>query len=137
LKRISKSVSSETRNSRKKQTAEVFTPQSLVIEMLKKLPKDSWNEDKTFCDPSAGNGNFLVIILKAKLKLGHDPLKAISTIFGVELMSDNVIECRHRLFEIIKSYITDVEQLKQAAQIIQRNIISADALSFDWENHWK
>jgi hypothetical protein len=47
-------VSKETRDARKRQTAEIFTPKELVQEILDKLPEDSWEEDKTFCDPAAG-----------------------------------------------------------------------------------
>jgi type I restriction-modification system DNA methylase subunit len=53
-------VDEKIRKARRKKTAEVFTPKELVQEILDKLPEDSWEEDKTFCDPAAGNGNFLV-----------------------------------------------------------------------------
>lgn len=117
----------QKRKERRKTTAEFFTPPDLVNYMLDKLDPEMWDEDKTFCDPSAGNGNFLVEILKRKLSLGHNPEKALSTIYGVELMADNVEEMKTRLLDIIgheQKYI----------DIINKNIICHDALTFDWEN---
>jgi len=96
------------RQKRKKSTAEEFTPLFLVNEILDRLSKESdnsiWAEDKTFCDPACGNGNFLIEALKRKLKKGHDPLKAIQTIYGVDIMSDNIKECRLRLLKLISQY---------------------------------
>ena len=70
----------QKRKERRKETAEDFTPEALVNEMLDKLPPEVWdNPQKTFLDNSAGNGNFLVAILERKLQHGHDPLQALST----------------------------------------------------------
>ena len=55
---------------RKKDLGEVFTPSELVNEMLDKLPQDVWALEKTFCDNSCGNGNFLVAILERLNKGG-------------------------------------------------------------------
>ena len=53
------------RKQRRKETAEDFTPEPLVNEMLDKLPQEVWSDQsKTFLDNSAGNGNFLVAILQ-------------------------------------------------------------------------
>jgi hypothetical protein len=121
------------RKQRRKETAEEFTPKPLVNEMLDKLPQEVWNDpNKTFLDNSAGNGNFLVVILQRKLALGHDPLTALSTIFGVELMEDNVEEMKTRLLNELPSN-TD---FKKAKQIIDHNIVCCDALKFDYDK-WK
>jgi LPS sulfotransferase NodH len=121
------------RKQRRKETAEDFTPESLVNEMFDKLPQEVWiDPSKTFLDNSAGNGNFLVAILKRKLSLNHDPLIALSTIFGVELMSDNVDEMKERLLNELPSN-TD---FKKAKQIIDHNIVCCDALKFDYDK-WK
>ncbi len=118
------------REKRRKQTAEVFTPLELVQEILDKLPKDSWQEDKTFCDPAAGNGNFLVEVYKYKVeKYDHDPEKALSTIYGVELQADNVAEMKFRLYQMAKEYGVDA---KEAQVILEKNIVCADALTYDW-----
>ena len=91
---------------RRKSTAEDFTPLILVNEMLDKLPAEVWdNPEKTFLDNSGGNGNFVVEVLRRKLQRNHDPLKALSTVYSVELMYDNVEEMHHRLYSIVKDHL--------------------------------
>src|SRR3972149_1376635 len=97
-------VKTETRQKRQKQTAEVFTPEHLVNEMLDKLPKEVWHKGKTFCDPAVGNGNFLVVILNRKIRKGHGTLEALKTLFGVDIMADNIDECRLRLLRICHTH---------------------------------
>lgn len=123
------------RKLRKKQTAEDFTPRPLIDEMLNKLPPEVWSDpSKTFLDNSAGNGNFLVAILQRKLSLGHPPLQALSTIYGVELMEDNVEEMKDRLLIELPSLTP--EEAKKARKIINHNIVCCDALKFDYDK-WK
>ena len=101
------------RTKRKKQTAEDFTPPWLVNQMLDKLNeygKESWEEDKTFCDPACGTGNMLVEVLKRKISLGHNPIKALSTIYGTDIMQDNIRECRLRLLKIVKDSGTEIDE---------------------------
>ena len=118
--------------SRRKQNAEDFTPPELVCEMLDKLPVSCFTDPtKTFCDPAAGNGNFLIEVLLRKLKNNHNPLQALSTIYGVELMADNVEELKTRLLEVIP-----LEFKQEAKKIVDHNIICHDALTWDFEN-WK
>lgn len=117
------------REKRRKTTAEVFTPQPLVQEILDKLPEDSWQEDKTFIDNSAGNGNFLVEIFRYKVEKGHDPETALSTIYGVELMPDNVAEMKMRLYRLAKQYGVNP---KRAQAILEKNIVCANALEYDY-----
>ena len=97
-------VKKETRNDRQKKTAEVFTPDTLVNEMLNKLPKEVWKENKTFCDPACGNGQFLVNVLLRKLNNKHNPLEALQSIYGADIMKDNIKECRYRMLKIISKY---------------------------------
>jgi hypothetical protein len=123
-------VTEETRKARRKKTAEVFTPPTLVNEILDKLPEEVWAEEKTFCDPSAGNGNFLVEVYRRKVEAhNHDPLIALGTIYGVELMQDNVDEMRDRLLKLAVSY--GIKQ-PQAIDILHRNIVCHDALTYDY-----
>ena len=82
------------RQQRAKRTAEVFTPNSLVNDMLNKLPEEVWEENKTFCDPAVGNGQFLVWILLRKIAKGHKPAEALKTVYGADIMRDNIQECR-------------------------------------------
>jgi type I restriction-modification system DNA methylase subunit len=123
-------VSKKTRDERKKETHEVFTPPELINRMLAKFSEKTWQEDKIFLDPAAGNGNLLVEIYSWKVdKYGHDPEKALSTIYGVELMADNVAEMKLRLYKMAKDYGVDPEK---ASKILERNIICHDALTYDF-----
>jgi hypothetical protein len=100
--------------------------------MLNKLPPEVWSDpSKTFLDNSAGNGNFLVAILQRKLSLGHPPLQALSTIYGVELMEDNVEEMKDRLLIELPSLTP--EEAKKARKIINHNIVCHDALTWDYD----
>ena len=117
-------------------TGEVFTPDWLVQEMLDALPVDSFTDPtKTFLDPSCGDGNFLVAILKRKLDAGHPPLRALSTVYGVELMADNTEECRRRLKAIVVEYLPPNPTLLAGVdRILNHNIVNADALTFDYDS---
>jgi hypothetical protein len=114
-----------------KQTAEVFTPPALTNEILDHLPVSLWEPDKTFCDPAAGNGNLLLEVLKRKISLGHSPIDALKTIYGVELMLDNVIEMKSRLLDLIP-----IDDRKEAQNILDKQIINHDSLTWDFIN-WK
>ena len=94
----------QTRAARRKETAEIFTPPALVNEMLDKLPIEVWEENKTFCDPACGNGNMLVEVLKRKLLHKHNSVNALKSIYGTDIMKDNIDECRVRLLKIIKEH---------------------------------
>ncbi len=116
---------------REQHNGEFFTPLPLVDEILDKLPEEVWQEDKTFCDPSAGNGNFLVEVYRYKVeKYNHNPTTALETIYGVELMKDNVAECKLRLMEMAQKYGV---KNKDIVRILNKNIVCHDALTYDWE----
>jgi len=97
------------REKQAKTNGECFTPLSLVNEMLDKLPKDVWKDpSKTYIDPAAGNGNFIIEVIKRKiLKYHHLPLQAIYTTYGIELMQDNVDECKKRIINFLKESFAD------------------------------
>lgn len=114
---------------RVKELGEVFTPAALVSEMLDKLPADSWLPGKTWLEPSCGTGNFLVQILQRKLDAGHPPLEALETIYGIDIMEDNVLESRRRLKEIVS--------IDGADAVLLRNIRQADALTTPLEKIFK
>jgi ubiquinone/menaquinone biosynthesis C-methylase UbiE len=120
---------------RVKDLGEVFTPPELVNEMLNKLPPDCWEPEKTFLEPACGTGNFLVEILKRKLDAGHTPLQALSTIFAIDIMDDNVKESRKRLYSIVESRLTECQKLIAKLQL-ERNIICANALELDFSGNW-
>jgi type I restriction-modification system DNA methylase subunit len=128
------------RESRKKQTGEEMTPCELVSEMLDKIPSSCFSDpSKTFIDPAAGNGNFLVEVLSRKLSHNHPPLQALSTIYATELMQDNVDEMKTRLLDVLLKHhphLSDAD-IQSAKDIIDHNIICADALKFDFDNWCK
>lgn len=106
-----------------KESGEVFTPPELVIEILKQLPDQVWHEGKTYLDPTAGDGNFLAAVLIIKMELGHK--NPLSTIYGVDIMQDNVDECRQRLLDIAG----DTEENRK---IVKNNIRCEDGLKYDY-----
>lgn len=126
------------RKARKKTTAEDFTPPSLVNEILDRLTLDSngsvWEESKTFCDPACGNGNFLIAILQRKLALKHNPLTALSTLYGADIMQDNTKECRLRLLKTLKEGVKKHSLPKpdsvKVIQILYRNIKWTDTSKY-------
>jgi len=104
-------------------TGEIFTPTSLVEEILDQLsPELFTNPTKTFLDPSCGDGQFLVSVLIRKIEAGIDFETALSTIYGVDLMYDNVNLCRDRL-------LCGREDLRG---IVERNIVCHDSLTYDF-----
>jgi hypothetical protein len=102
----------QRRDSRKKETAECFTPSWLVKQMLSKLneysKKSHEDSTATFLDPACGNGNILLEVLLMKLANGHDPSQALSTIYGCDIMKDNIRECRLRLLKAIQDTGTKI-----------------------------
>lgn len=83
---------------RQKMTAEYFTPTELVQEMLETIPKELFTDPtKTFIDPACGDGQFLGEVLIKKIENGIDMDIALSTIYGVDIMRDNVDLCKKRL----------------------------------------
>lgn len=83
---------------RVKKTGEVFTPTSLVIDMLKQIDVNSFAPGKTVIDPACGDGQFLVPVKWLKvLHFGMSEEDAIKDIYGVDIMEDNVKTCKERL----------------------------------------
>jgi type I restriction-modification system DNA methylase subunit len=108
---------------RVKATGEVFTPTELVREMLEQIPIEQFQDpNKTFLDNSCGDGQFLGEVLIRKMENGSTFEQALSTIYGVDLMSDNIKLCQDRL-------LCGQEHLRH---IVERNIVCADALEYDY-----
>ena len=114
---------------RVKLTGEVFTPTSRVQKELDKVEKhcpDAFsNPTKTVIDPGCGDGQFLGEVLIRKIENGIDFETALSTIYGVDLMPDNVELCRRRLL----CGSTDPRHL----EITKTNIVCADALRYTYK----
>ena len=128
---------------------EVFTNEREVNAMLDLVKQETERIDSRFLEPACGNGNFLSEVLKRKLEvvsnrygkslIEWEPycLVAIASIYGVDILEDNAIECRKRLFDIFsKTYISSfglnckLEFLKGIKFIIERNILWGNALDF-------
>jgi type I restriction-modification system DNA methylase subunit len=108
---------------RVKATGEVFTPTPLVQEVLDQLPQELFTDPaKTFLDPACGDGQFLSEVLIRKLENGIDFENALSTIYGVDLMPDNVKLCQDRL-------LCGQDHLRH---IVEKNIVEADGLEYDY-----
>ena len=114
-----------------KKTGEVFTPTALVQEMLSNIPINNFEDkSKTFIDPACGNGQFLSEVLIKKLEFGIEFQTALKSIYGIDIMLDNISVCRNRL-------LCGQEQYRY---IVEKNIVCGDALTFnydtftDWSN---
>jgi len=108
---------------RVKATGEVFTPTDLVQTVLDRLPQELFTEvDKTFLDNSCGDGQFLSEVLIRKMENGSTFEQALITIYGVDLMQDNVDLCRERL-------LCGQEHFRH---IVEKNIVCTNALEYNY-----
>ncbi|WP_339778330.1 DNA methyltransferase [uncultured Thalassospira sp.] len=123
---------------------EVFTPTWLVEAMLDLVKDESERIDSRFLEPACGSGNFLVHVLQRKLaaveiKCGksdfeknHYALLGLMCIYGIELLADNMIECRVNLIEIFADYLrlNPSDNLYRAAlAVLSINLVQGDALT--------
>ena len=113
----------EREHSRVKATGEIFTPTPLVQEMLDQLDPEVFSDpEKTVLDPACGDGQFLSEALIRKVESGIDFEQALSTIYGVDLMPDNVKLCQDRL-------LCGREDLRH---IVDNNIVCHDGLEYHY-----
>lgn len=123
---------------------EVFTPNRIVEDMLDLVSHETERIDSRFLEPACGSGNFLKVVLSRKLnsvqnKYGksdfekrHHALFALMCIYGIELLNDNLKECRENLLEIYSSFIgINIEKvwIKAANNVLEANILQGDALT--------
>ena len=123
---------------------EVFTPVWMVEDMLDLVKSESERIDSRFLEPACGSGNFLKAVLVRKLRAvearyskseferRHYALFALMSIYGIELLADNILECRQNLLSIFTEFLgaTDVEVWRLAAiNVLCANIIQGDALT--------
>jgi hypothetical protein len=113
---------------------EVFTSGWMVEEMLNLVKSESERIDSRFLEPACGSGNFLKVVLTRKLETvqskygkseferNHQALFALMCIYGIELLSDNIEECRQILLEIFAAFLTidEGDTLYQAARAVLR-----------------
>ncbi len=146
---VSKQDSAQIKSKeRVSERGEVFTAEREVNAMLDLVASECLRPDSRFLEPACGDGNFLSAILRRKLaelrrryKISpHDyerqAIVAIGSLYGVDIMFDNVEACRERLFSIWNEEYTDhckaeaSEEVREAARfIISRNIINGNALT--------
>jgi hypothetical protein len=123
---------------------EVFTPAWMVEAMLDLVKDETERIDSRFLEPACGSGNFLVRILQRKLaaverKFGksdferrHFALYALMCLYGIELVPDNIAECRANLLEIFADYLNlaEADDLYQAASyVLSQNLVHGDAMT--------
>jgi hypothetical protein len=123
---------------------EVFTPSWLVEAMLDLVKGEAERIDSRFLEPACGSGNFLVPILKRKLaavelKYGKSDfekrqyaLLAVMCLYGIELLADNIAECRANMLEVLADYLNVPEEdalYRAASRVLSQNLIHGDALA--------
>ncbi len=127
---------------------EVFTNEREVNAMLDLVKQETERIDSRFLEPACGNGNFLIEILRRKLEVvkarykksqweyEKNGLIAVMSVYGVDIMPDNVEECINRLFGLFEEYYKSIfkKQIKEnyleiVKFIFSKNILCGDALS--------
>lgn len=122
---------------------EVFTPAWMVEAMLALVKDEAERIDSRFLEPACGDGNFLVPILQRKLaavelKFGKSDfekkqyaLLAVMCTYGIEILADNITECRSNMLKVLADYLrlqeTD-EIYRAASYVLSQNLILGDAL---------
>lgn len=123
---------------------EVFTPAWLVEAMLDLVKGETERIDARFLETACGSGNFLVQVLRRKLaaveirygrsdfERQHYALLALMCIYGIELLEDNIAECRANLLELLADYLNvdasnDVS--RAAFYVLSQNLVHGDALT--------
>ena len=123
---------------------EVFTPAWMVEAMLDLVKGETGRIDARVLEPACGSGNFLVRILQRKLavvelKFGksefekqHYALLALMCTYGIELLVDNIAECRANMLEILANYLNLEESddlYRSASYVLAQNLVHGDALT--------
>ncbi len=127
---------------------EVFTGEREVSDMCDLVKQETERIDSRFLEPACGNGNFLAEILRRKLnivkqiygKSNADYEKyafiAVSSLYGVDILQDNVSECRERLYNIwLNEYRNIVKKsinekvCEAISYLLKKNILCGDALT--------
>ena len=129
---------------RKADHGEVFTPPWIVGAMLDLVKGESERIDSRFLEPACGSGNFLVPVLGRKLasvharyaqsdfENRHFALVALMSLYGIELLADNVAECRENLLNVFVEYLQvslDDDWCAAATVVLAGNVVHGDALS--------
>lgn len=123
---------------------EVFTPPWMVEAMLDLVKGETERIDARFLEPACGSGNFLVPIVRRKLsavelKYGaseferrHYALLALMSVYGIELLADNILECRDNVLAVFAEYLDlgeDDALYRAALFVLSLNLVHGDALT--------
>lgn len=123
---------------------EVFTPDWLADAMLDLVKDETERLDSRFLEPACGSGNFLTKILKRKLATvelkysksefdrQHYAILSLMCIYGIELLEDNIEECKANLLEIFAEYLnlqSENALYACADYVLRQNIVHGDALT--------
>ena len=127
---------------------EVLTSRREVNAMLELVKQETERIESRFLEPACGTGNFLAEILerklsvverryrKSQLEYERNVVVAVSSIYGIDILEDSIIECRKRLFGIFDWAYSSLykktakNQCRHAIKyILERNIIRGDALT--------
>jgi len=143
-------ASSKIIKSKKRVTdhGEVFTSEREVNAMLDLVKQETERIDSRFLEPACGDGNFLSEILRRKLKIVKEKysksqleferfsITAVSSMYGVDILEDNVRACIERLFDIFDDIYKSLyknkckEECRESIRfVLNRNILWGDALS--------
>ena len=121
---------------------EVFTPAWMIEAMLDLVKGETERIDSRFLEPACGDGNFLVQILRRKLaavelkysksdfERRHYALLALMCIYGIELLTDNIADCRANLLAIFAEYLNadpSDDMYRAAFYVLSQNLIHGDA----------
>lgn len=132
---------------------EVFTGKREVNAMLDLVKQETERIDSRFLEPACGNGNFLAVILERKLSVVEKRYRksqldferysvlAVSSIYGIDIQEDNVLECQERLYsafnEIYKRLFKKKakDKCREAVRfILRKNILCGNALTLMTED---
>jgi hypothetical protein len=129
---------------------EVFTPPWMVEAMLDLVKGVVERVNSKVLEPACGSGNFLVQILRRKLdaveleygksdfERRHYALLALMCVYGIELLPDNIRECRDNLLEIFAEFLNLDESddfYRAAVCVLSVNLIHGDAMKMrTWDN---
>ena len=120
----------------KNATNEFFTPYSIVKRMCDKVSEEDWADPtKTWLEPCFGSGQFAIYIIWKRIQYGIHWKVALETLWGIELMEDNVAECKDRICEMLTNICEDFNE-DEARLIMDSQLVCHDFFTWDFEN-WR
>lgn len=121
-----------TKKERIRQYGEVFTPQHIVEQMCDMLDEESggtaFEIDKTFLEPTCGDGVFVVEILRRKFKRcvkREDYTRALLSVWGMDIQERNVTATIANVEALCRELFRPT---KRELEIINNHIIMCDSL---------